>query len=515
MGNEEKKEDLVSVSIQDKAIVKFEETNGKTKTGKVIHYLNKGLRIYYNIDLAVFTGMFIFSLPILAPMSIAFGSAFIISCFFIRNGICDGIELIIEKIFTEIDITIKTDLVKKIKEILMEINKDNLELNKKIKNNTYLLVKNVITSENLPEILNKKFNELKKDLTNSQNKEFINVLVLGQTQIGKSTLINALGGNAVVKDNGKSCTMHFDDNKVESDKIDYIDSRGFDMAKPTYEHINDIKKELEKRNESNCQYVDVIYYCINKAGSFQNEEIDLISELLKIYPSEIFPFIFVITKIDYPQEIEKWEKNIKNSLTEREIDTSKIKIVGVRAKVEDYEVNAKIYGIKELKDLTINMSKDNKESPFFGKIKNQLYDKIYGEPLKFSINSDNFELFQNVIVKTVNYYSFNRLDKKLSKENHNLCKEICKDFEKLTITSLNKIKKVLIDSIVKNEQLKDSSKTKKDILQSIDMSKIERDTRENFIMKFANILNLLIEENFLQINDDIFNNFVSSIINNN
>jgi hypothetical protein len=47
------------------------------------------------------------------------------------------------------------------------------------------------------------------------------------------------------------------------------------------------------------------------------------------------------------------------------------------------------------------------------------------------------------------------------------------------------------------------------------MSKIERDTRENFIMKFANILNLLIEENFLQINDDIFNNFVSSIINNN
>ena len=203
MGNEEKKEDLVSVSIQDKAIVKFEETNGKTKTGKVIHYLNKGLRIYYNIDLAVFTGMFIFSLPILAPMSIAFGSAFIISCFFIRNGICDGIELIIEKIFTEIDITIKTDLVKKIKEILMEINKDNLELNKKIKNNTYLLVKNIITSVNLPEILNKKFNELKKDLTNSQKKEFINVLVLGQTQIGKSTLINALGGNAVVKDNGK------------------------------------------------------------------------------------------------------------------------------------------------------------------------------------------------------------------------------------------------------------------------------------------------------------------------
>lgn len=138
------------------------------------------------------------------------------------------------------------------------------------------------------EMLNKTKEEIEKMTP-------VNVMLVGKTGVGKSTLVNNVFRERLASTGiGKPITKHLRRIEKEGIPIVLYDTRGLELSK---EVQSNVRKEIFEAIETNHKKgpekaIHVVYYCINASSSrIEEAEINFINEL-----SELLPVIVVLTQ---------------------------------------------------------------------------------------------------------------------------------------------------------------------------------------------------------------------------
>ena len=227
----------------------------------------------------------------------------------------------------------------------------------------YKIVKREKFPKNIKEFSDEKITNLDNRNLNINISSF-NIIVLGNTGVGKSTLLNTVLKEKLAKtDLCDPCTMG-PPKPYESEKAKGIriwDSRGIENGKYNLENaFNDIKNTIEaliKENDPN-KFIHCIWYCI-KSNRFTEEESENLKRCYDSYIEKL-PIIVIFTQSGNQKEtdkmIEKVKMKIEKVKQQNGIDGKEqndIKILKVLA--EDYETDygvVKSFGIHNLMEQT-------------------------------------------------------------------------------------------------------------------------------------------------------------------
>ena len=187
----------------------------------------------------------------------------------------------------------------------------------------------------------------------SNNDELtLNLLIIGQTGVGKSSLINALFGKEVAKAGaGKPITTHINKYETELDgkKVNLYDSMGFEVDKE--ECIIDINNALKEKgiDKDIKDWFHSITYCI-QAGGLKIQDFDI--KMIKQFTDKKYNVIIALTKADQIDEekekefIEIIKKEIKK---DTETDIMVIPISANPQKLRGMTEAPKPFGLPEYK----------------------------------------------------------------------------------------------------------------------------------------------------------------------
>ena len=162
-----------------------------------------------------------------------------------------------------------------------------------------------------------------------------NILVLGQTGVGKSTLINSVlklpAEEEAQTGTGKPITQGIKDYESSSVKgLRLWDSRGIELKdygidaveKSTYELI---QKQISLKDPD--QFIHCIWYCVS-GDRIQDSERDLLLRLMNTYQDSILPIIVVYTKSTDSEKTKQMSKTINEMFS----GDKKVDVVPVLAK---------------------------------------------------------------------------------------------------------------------------------------------------------------------------------------
>ena len=154
----------------------------------------------------------------------------------------------------------------------------------------------------------------------------VNIVVMGKTGAGKSTLINSVfneevastgAGQAVTKKNqiySKIMDLNsFAVNTTKKIKLNFIDTVGLEIDETiTNNTLNDIKKMLDKaKSVEKDNDITLVWFCVNyRSSRFESYEINLIKKLSIEYE---IPFMIVVTRC-ISESLSELEKQIRKEL---------------------------------------------------------------------------------------------------------------------------------------------------------------------------------------------------------
>ena len=259
----------------------------------------------------------------------------------------------------------------------------------------------------------KELEKEKKEIKNKIEKIiYLNILIIGNTGVGKSTLINEflkLENNKSEEGKGhkpmkidswpKKYPINEDDSPIKN--INLYDTEGIEKSCKDGNDINShflkVKKFLEDKNNK----INALWYCVN--GNRLDGEEEYIDKTLSLNELKI-PIIFIYTKA-YSNKEEEID-TIKEGLKELDyFKKNEDKFHFIEVISRDYinkkgETKEKSKGLKELLDLTISLSENSFKYQFY-KVINEYYNK----KAEFFINdlsSHLKEQFSNIITKKEN-----------------------------------------------------------------------------------------------------------------
>ena len=393
-----------------------------------------------------------------------------------------------------------------------------------IKINLEKLIDMIIEKDGIEKETHHQFENKKEELKKaSDNSKDINILLIGKTGVGKSTLINVLlelkGEKMAPESLGKIGTLNFISYSSEHWKnINLIDSRGFDFSKPIESYQKDTINYLKENNNSKLNFIDIIFYCF-KGDRFEDEEKKLILSLKETYSGIYLPIIFVYTRaitsnFEYMKEYVKKELNDNNLI-----------IINVLARDENLINGTSIeaFGIKELKAETTKKISDIKNKAFCKKFYKDCLTILYN-PKKI----DSFVL-NNIIGKLIQHnrkkYTFGKygqFDKEKDKYIINEIRKISDIFVDKFNDSLGRLSELVIEYQAESQirgkredkrnerELNPSEKNEKyKIIDSCNLSELQDEIKKLILSEYANCLDKLIDEMFEKKLNQIFDYYIN------
>lgn len=192
------------------------------------------------------------------------------------------------------------------------------------------------------DILNRTKDELEKMIP-------VNIMVIGKTGVGKSTLINNIFREKLAETGiGKPVTRHLRKISKQGIPINIYDTRGIELDEKTQQEVRDeINNEIHRINKENNakEYIHIIWYCINaQSNRIENYEVNWIKEL-----SEKLPVIVVLT-----QSIFSKSKELEKMINDLNCDISGIqRIVAEPFEEENFRIDS--FGLKELVEMAYDI----------------------------------------------------------------------------------------------------------------------------------------------------------------
>ena len=241
------------------------------------------------------------------------------------------------------------------------------------------ITKKIFKNENFGDLINKEVKDCIDDNKFENHTSYFNILVLGSTGIGKSTLINSVlkleenaeDGNFAKCGRGRPVTLG-EPHPYISDKVKGLklwDSQGID--KSGY-GINQLKESVENLIQTNASqnnpdnFIHCIWYCLT-AHRFEVIERNFLIDLMKIYHDENLPIIIVYTQCISEEDGEKMSSEINKICMEQ---GHKIEVIPVLAK-------DKIVGTKEKRILIEKYGIDKLLSKSFDKIESAVQSACF------------------------------------------------------------------------------------------------------------------------------------------
>ena len=240
-------------------------------------------------------------------------------------------------------------------------------------------------SDNYVNILNEEIKQKLNEIPNEINN--FNVLLLGNTGVGKSTLINKflklkknlckIGSSARPERiyEWKRYPLNDNDNDPKYKGIYLYDSIGIESGN-IGQHLELVNKFIEKNKSETEKQIHCIWFCIHKS-KFDVFEENYINNLLEIYDSqEKIPIIFIFTQAYRAQKkfIEEIEKVLKEIKYYKE-GNKKLKYIDVLAEeIKDGDYVEEEKNLPELRKITIDCLKDGLSAPIEDKKNKYFYD---------------------------------------------------------------------------------------------------------------------------------------------
>ena len=321
----------------------------------------------------------------------------------------------------------------------------NLASNEKIKDN--LIEDSKKESE---KILNKSYN----------NSSHFNVLLLGKTGVGKSTLINGIfdfeENQGAKTGDGKPITQEFDEFVSDKRKgLRFIDSKGIEMGEHNIDAVfNSTKELIEKkaREGDPDKLIHCIWYCFKSSSlRFEDIEKNTVKLLMNQYDDNNLPIIIVITQNYDDEATEKMTGFIQNEFKflnrpitimpviakNKVIVKKKNKLVIEKDGIEElikisFEKSQKaIYPafMKSIKEKIIQIFGENteKKKTKLKKDLKEIVQKILNEITEDEKIENSISKLSTIIEKTLNiFFEVPRISEKTKNDINSFLENLCK-----------------------------------------------------------------------------------------
>lgn len=188
---------------------------------------------------------------------------------------------------------------------------------------------------------------LEKTETEINKMSPVNILIVGKTGVGKSTLINNVFREKLADTGiGKPVTKHLRKITKEGIPIVLYDTRGLELKEAVQKEVKKEIFDLVKRKKNTKEAIHVVYYCIQASSSrIEESELELIKEI-----SEKNPVILVLT-----QSIGKPAEEFSHYLNQLNLPVTSIQTIMAEPYeiTDDYVIPA--FGLKELIAKTLDL----------------------------------------------------------------------------------------------------------------------------------------------------------------
>ena len=186
-----------------------------------------------------------------------------------------------------------------------------------LKQKLEILFEDLFKSEKIIEKMNNRFISTMKSSVNHKELQKMNLILIGTSGVGKSTLINEIFGEQLAKE-GMGTRTTVESKKYESKLVPFlslVDTMGTEIGSGhrlidvLQETLQQISKKLNSPDPN--EHIHCILYCTT-SNRFFKDELEVILKLREKYDGKKLPIVIVYTRATKDDEAE----SIKNSINE-------------------------------------------------------------------------------------------------------------------------------------------------------------------------------------------------------